>query len=71
MCVAAPRDKSGAFEYLEMLGNGGLAHGKRLGQFVDRGFAGGEAGKDGAARGIGESGEGGVEMCITTRLHNL
>ena len=68
--VAAAGDKPGALENLEMLGNGGLAHGKRLRQFVDGGLAASEAGEDGTSRGIGQGGESGVEMFITTRLHN-
>jgi len=68
--VASAGDKSGALEDLEMLGNGGLAHGKRLGQFADGGLAARETPEDGAARGIGQGRESGIELCITTQLHN-
>lgn len=68
--VTAPGDETGAFKHLEMLGNGGLAHGEGLGELIDGGFPGGEMGEYGATRGIGQSGEGSVELSITTRLHN-
>jgi len=38
-----------------------LAHLKRLGEFLNRGFAGGQTSEDGAPGGIGERGEGGIE----------
>ena len=44
-----------------MFGDGGERHGKRLGQFRDHGFAAGQAGQDGAARGVSEGAKGGVE----------
>lgn len=60
--VAAARDHAGAFEDFEMFGNGGLRHSERLGEIVDGGFTGSEAGEDGAARRIGESSESGIEV---------
>jgi hypothetical protein len=73
--VLAAGDEAGAFEDFEVLGDGRLGHGERLGEFVDGGLAGGEAGEDGAASGVGEGGEGGVEAlgrghCITLRFYN-
>ena len=75
LCVAAAGNQAGALEDLEVLGDGGLAHGEGLGELGDGGLAGGEACEDGATGGIGEGGEGGVEavgghLCITYRLHN-
>jgi hypothetical protein len=73
--VAAARDEAGALEDFEVLGDGGLGHLERLDQLVDGGIAGGEACEDGAASGIGEGGESGVESigrghCITFGLYN-
>ena len=59
--VGGVGDEAGALEHLEMLGDGGLAHGERLRELGHRRVAGREAGEDGAARGIGEGGEGGIE----------
>lgn len=59
--VAAAGDKAGAFEDAKVLGDGRLRHVEGLGEFVDRGIAENQAGQDSAARGVGESGEGGVE----------
>ncbi len=69
------RNEAGALEHLEMLGDGGLAHREGLRELGDGCFAGGEASEDGAPRGIGEGGEGGVEprgghLSITMWLHN-
>ena len=47
---------------LQMLGDGGKAHGERFRQLLHRRFAAGEPRQDGAAGGIGEGGEGGVEV---------
>jgi len=60
--LAAARDQAGALQYFEMLGNRRKAHGERLGQFHDGGFAERQTGQDGAAGRIGERGEGGVEV---------
>jgi hypothetical protein len=73
--VLAAGDEAGAFEDFEVLGDGGLGHGEGLGEFVDGSLAGGEAGEDGAASGVGEGGESGVEAvggghCITLKLYN-
>lgn len=53
-----------------MLGDGGLGHLEWLGQLCYRGFAGRQAGEDGATGGIGQGGEGGIQrvgirVCIT------
>jgi hypothetical protein len=75
LSVLAPGDEAGAFKNFEVFGDGGLSHLEGLGEFQDGGLAGGEASEDGAASGIGESGEGGIESigrghCITHGLYN-
>jgi ABC-type oligopeptide transport system ATPase subunit len=59
--VAAARDQARALEHLEVLGDRGLAHRKRLGELVHARFTGREPREDGAARRISERGEGGVQ----------
>ena len=54
-------EKAGGLENTEMLGDGGERKGERFGNLGDGGFTLREAGEDGAAGGIGEGGEGGVE----------
>jgi len=61
---AATSDEAGTLEDFEMFGNGGHGDGERLGELGDGGFAGDEASENGAARGIGKSGEGGGEMVL-------
>jgi hypothetical protein len=61
LSVSAAGDEAGALKNFEVLGNGGLGHGKRLGQLHDRCFAGGEARKDRPPSWIGEGSEGGIE----------
>jgi len=63
--VAVAGDEAGALEDFEVLGDGGLGHGEWLGQLVHRGFSQGEAGEDGAASGVGEGGERGVEALVS------
>ena len=75
LAIAAAGDEASAFENDEMFGNGWLAHGEGFCEFKDGGLAAGEASQDGAACGIGEGGEDGVESgClrhfITRRLYN-
>jgi len=75
LSVLAAGDEAGALENFKVFGDGRLSHGEGLGEFVDGGFAGGEAGEDGTASGIGEGGESGVESigrghCITVELYN-
>jgi hypothetical protein len=55
-------EQAGGFQDAEMLGDGGEGNGEGCGEGVDGGFALGKASEDGAAGGIGESAEGGVEM---------
>jgi hypothetical protein len=45
-----------------VFGDCGESHLERLGEVGDGSLAAGEAGEDGAARGIGEGGECGVEL---------
>jgi hypothetical protein len=54
-------EEAGRFEDAEMLGDGGERERERLGELGDSGFALSKASEDGAAGGIGEGGEGGVE----------
>lgn len=54
-------EEAGRFENAEMLGDGGKGEGKWLSELCDGGFALREAGENGAAGGIGECREGGVE----------
>jgi hypothetical protein len=61
--VDFPLEETGGFEDAEMLGDGGERERERLGELGDGGFAVSEAGKDGAASGVRECGESGVERC--------
>ena len=61
LLLAAAGDEAGAFQDLEVLGDGGETRGEGFGQLGDGGFAAGEAGEDGATGGVGEGGEGGAE----------
>ena len=54
----------GRFEDADVFGDGWEGNAEGLRQFGDHGFALGEAGQDGAARGIGESAEGGVQESL-------
>ena len=53
--------KAGGFQNAKMFGDCREGNLKRLGDFGDFGLALREAGEDGAASGIGESAEGGIE----------
>jgi len=57
-----PAKKAGGFEHAQVLRNGGEGDVERFCKLGNRGFAEGQAGEESAARGIGESGKGGVEM---------
>src|SRR5437667_3013290 len=61
LCLAAALDQARALEDLEVLGHGRKADLEGLGQFQNRGFTRGQTREDRAARGVGESGEGGAE----------
>src|SRR6516162_3166472 len=50
---AATRDQPGPFQHLQVLGDGGKTHRKRLGEFADRGLARGQPCQDSAPRRIG------------------
>jgi hypothetical protein len=54
-------EEARGFEHAQMLGYGGKGNIERLSQLADRGFPVREACEDGAARGIGECAEGGIE----------
>jgi hypothetical protein len=54
-------EEAGGFENAKMLGDGGERKGERLGELGDGGFTLREAGENGAAGGVGEGGESGVE----------
>ena len=53
--------QAGGFEDAQMFGNGGERDLKRFGELRDGGLAAGQAGQDGAAGGVGEGAESGVE----------
>ena len=53
--------ETGSFENPEMLGNRRQRHFERFGQLRNHGFAPRQPGQDGAARGIGERSERGIE----------
>ena len=57
----AAQETSG-FEHAQVLGDGGERDAERFCKLGDSRFAESEAGEDGAAGGIGESGKGGVEV---------
>src|SRR5208283_3198650 len=52
--LTSTRDQAGAFQNLEMLGDGGKAHREGLSQLRYRGLARGEAGQNRAPGGVGE-----------------
>jgi len=54
-------EEAGGFENAEMLGDGGEGKGEGLGKLSDSGLALSKASENGAAGGIGEGGEGGIE----------
>jgi len=54
--------KAGGFENTQMFRDRRQRHGKGRGQSLDGGFTPGEARQDGAAGGVGEGAEGGVEL---------
>jgi hypothetical protein len=54
-------EKASRFEDSEVFGDGRKRNIEWLGEFLDRSFAPGEAGEDGATRGVREGTEGGVE----------
>jgi hypothetical protein len=53
--------QAGGFEDAKVFGNGGERDLKRFGELRDGGLAASQAGEDGAAGGVGESAESGVE----------
>ena len=54
-------EEAGRFEDTKMFGDGGERDPEWFGKFGDFGFAKSETGKDGAAGGVGEGGEGVIE----------
>jgi len=56
------RDQAGLFEDAQMLGDGRHAHVERLGKLGHRTIAVDKPREDGAARRIGEGGEGGAQL---------
>jgi hypothetical protein len=53
--------KSGGFENAQVFGNGRKRNAERFGEFGDGGFSRGQAREDGAAGGIGERAESGIQ----------
>src|SRR4051794_22822131 len=62
LCGAPAGDQSGSLEHLEMLGDRLHADRKSLGELVDRRLSVGESLEDRPPGGVGESGEGAVEL---------
>ena len=60
--LAAALDQPGALEHLEVTRDRGQAHRERRGQLVDRRLPLREPREDRAARGVGEGGEGEIEL---------
>src|SRR5437868_9165330 len=69
--VAAARDETSVLEYLEMLGDRGLAHREGLGQLHDACLARREPGENRAPRRVGEGGKGGIETIGGHHVCNL
>src|SRR5260370_3602056 len=73
--VAALGNQAGTLENFKVLGDGGLAHGERLGKLQHGGLAPGQASEDGAARGLGPR-RGGHSQLVSSpkslnrKLHN-
>src|SRR5262249_28827368 len=67
LCLAAARNQARALQYLEVLGNRGLAHGERPGQVGHRSVAACEPRQDRSPGWVGE----GPERCIEAggKLH--
>ena len=59
-------NQASGFQIGDMLGNGLLRYGKRCGELMNGGRAGGEPVKDGSASGIGQGSESEAQ-----RIHNL
>ena len=57
------RDEAGVLEDADVLHHSGQGHAVRAGKVGHRGFAEHEGSEDGAAGGVGESAEGGIEGC--------
>src|SRR6267143_447304 len=66
--LAPAANQTGVFQHLKVSGDSWHAHRKGRSQFRDGGLAGGQAREDGAASGVGESGEGSAEM-VGRRWH--
>src|SRR6516162_1637222 len=60
--LAAARDQPGAFQHLQVLGDGGKTHRKGLGELADRGLACGQPCQDRAPGRIGERRVSGAEV---------
>ncbi len=61
-------EQSGGLQNAEVLGDGGERNCEGGGQLGDGGFAEGQAGQNGAARGIGERAKGGIERRAVGRI---
>src|ERR671914_2331640 len=74
LSLPAADDQSRALEHLEVARDRRQAHRERLRQLLDGRLALGETGQHGAARRVGESGEGQAELIgwhVTVRLINV
>lgn len=61
---ATARDQAGAFQHLEVFGDGRHRHLEGPGEFGHRSLAEREPAQDGAARGIGKGGECGAQLIL-------
>src|SRR5690348_14472016 len=69
LAVALAADKRRRFKHAQVTRDRRLRDGKGLGEFADRGLALRQPREDGAAHGIGQSGEGGVELFHRSEEH--
>ena len=65
-----PGDQAGGRQHVEMLEDGGQRHGEGAGEFADRQVGlGAQLRQQGAARGVGQGGEGAVERGVDMVNH--
>jgi hypothetical protein len=64
-------EEAGGFEDSKVFGDGGKGHGEGRSECGDGGCALGEAGEDGAAGGVGEGREGGVQGAVWIVNHTV
>ena len=67
--VDLAHEQAGVLEDAHVFRHGGERHVEGLGQLGDRAFGGGELRQDGAARRVGQSGEGGIERIVNQLVY--